>query len=322
MPPPSVVVVGSLNWDLSLFVKKIPRTGEEVVVSRMKSSPGGKGGNIAVAAARILGPSQVGIVGCVGRDEVGRKQVMSLKEEGVETSGVQVSSKAASGQAYVTIDEQGEDTILTHFGANALLDAELIMSSKVQTLLANSKVIVSAGSQKQAAYRLLSEASRLQKTVVWHPGVLTRLGVAEWKDMLKHVSYLILNEHEAMTLTGRRSLEDSLEDLRKDSPETRAVVTLGSGGAAYSYRGKTQRTSEVDLSRLGKKVVNTAGCGDAFVGVFAAYNSLGSTDEEAFGYANMAGALKASRQETRGSPTREDVEECYARYYGRSTPQK
>src|SRR5215831_8494396 len=184
MPQCDVIVVGSLNWDVSLFVRRIPATGEEVVANRIQASPGGKGGNIAVAAARILGPSKVGIVGCIGRDEVGKKQLMMLKEEGVETEGVQASSKAESGQAYVTIDEQGDNTILTHFGANALLDADLVMSSQVQTLLANSKVIVSAGSQKQAAYRVLSEASRLQKTAIWHPGVLTRLGMSEWRDML------------------------------------------------------------------------------------------------------------------------------------------
>lgn len=322
MPQPSVVVVGSLNWDVSLFVKKIPRTGEEVIVKKIQSAPGGKGGNIAVAAARILGPSQVGIVGCVGRDKVGRIQVKILKDEGVETAGVHVSERAESGQAYVTIDEQGDDTIMTHFGANALLDTELVMSSTVQTVLANSKVIVSAGSQKQAAYRVLSEGSRLRKIVVWHPGVLTRSGINEWQDAVKHVSYLILNEHESMTLTGSGSLGDSLDLLRSGSPETRVIVTLGGKGATYSYRGKTQKTREVDLEKLGRKAVNTAGCGDAFVGAFAAYKSAGFTDDESVAYANMAGALKASRQETRGSPTREELEGNYRTYYGQSTQKK
>src|SRR2546428_13504259 len=64
----------------------------------------------------------------------------------------------------------------------------------------------------------------------------------------------------------------------------------------------------VDIEKLGGKVVNTAGCGDAFVGAFGAYKTLGKTDEESLQYANMAGALKGTRPETRGSPTRRGLE--------------
>src|SRR5208282_3214714 len=57
------VVIGAINWDISLFVKKFPREGEEVVVGRILRVPGGKAGNVAVAAARLLGPDQSAIFG-------------------------------------------------------------------------------------------------------------------------------------------------------------------------------------------------------------------------------------------------------------------
>ncbi len=311
-----VVVVGSLNWDVNLFVKKIPNIGEEVVVSRIERSAGGKGGNIAVAAARVLGPWTVAIVGCLGRDEMGKKQITLLKKEGVETSGIRILNHTESGQAYVTIDSDGNDTILTHFGANQLIDEGQIMSSKVQTLLANARILVAAGSPKTAVHRVLSEARRLKKTTVWHPGVLARLGMKEWLPDIKEVPYLIVNDHEARVLSGTDSLEGSLEKFQRESPETRIIVTLGSHGVAYHHKRKHLKIGEVELKRLGKKVVNTAGCGDAFVGVYAAYKSTGVDDEQAVRLANMAGALKASRAEIRGSPNKSELEESYTRYYG------
>ena len=97
------------------------------------------------------------------------------------------------------------------------------------------------------------------------------------------------------------------------------MVTLGGKGAAFYTKGKLSKIGKVQLNKLGKKVVNTTGCGDAFVGAFAAYRILEKSDMEAFRYANMAAALKACRAETRGSPNREELEETYRRYSASTT---
>jgi len=68
----------------------------------------------------------------------------------------------------------------------------------------------------------------------------------------------------------------------------------------------------IDLEKLGLKAVNTVGCGDAFLGMFAAQKSLGLDDEECIERANLAGALKATKPETRGSPTRTEFEKYLA----------
>lgn len=318
--PLELAITGALNWDVNLFVKQLPRSGQEVVVEKIDRVPGGKGGNVAVAASRILGPRRVALMACVGKDDVGKKQIAILKQEGVDTSAVQVLDRFESGQAYITVDEKGRNVIETHFGANAGLKREHLMMSAVQSIFASIRMLVVIDPPRQVAGKLLSEGLRLRRSVVWHPGVLTRFGLDEFKADMPALDYLVLNEHEALQFAGAHGLEEALSSLSKVAPKAKILVTLGSKGALFYSEGKLSKVGRISLDRLGRKVVNTTGSGDAFVGAFSAYKILGMTDVEAFRYANMAGALKASRPETRGSPTKKELEQAYRAYWPK-TPQ-
>ncbi len=309
------MVTGALNWDVNLFVKHLPKSGEEVVVEKIERVPGGKGGNVSVAAARILGPRRVALMACVGKDEVGRKHISILKNEGVDTTAMQMLHRVESGQAYITVDEKGKNMIETHFGANAGLKQDHIMQPQVQTLLGKSSMLVVIDPPKHVAGKILAEGRRLRRSVIWHPGVLTRFGLDAFKKEMEGLDYLVLNEVEATRFGNVRGLENALAAISKLAPNTKTLVTLGSRGAALYARGKMSKIGNIQLDKLGKKVVNTTGCGDAFVGTFAAYKILERDDVEAFRYANMAGALKASRPETRGSPTRKELEDAYRKYF-------
>ena len=178
--PLELLVTGALNWDINLFVTHLPRSGQEVVVERIERVPGGKGGNVSVAAARILGPGRVALMACLGRDGVGKKQISILKQEGVDTRTVQILDKVESGQAYVTIDEKGANVIETHLGANARLTREYITEQTVQSTLGECSVMVVIDPPRRVAGKILSEGQRLERTVIWHPGMLTRFGTKEF----------------------------------------------------------------------------------------------------------------------------------------------
>ena len=186
----------------------------------------------------------------------------------------------------------------------------------VQSILANLRLLVVIDPPRLVAGKLLTEARRLRKSVMWHPGVLTRFGLKEFEDDMEEIDYLILNEHEATSFAEEKTLEQSITKLSRVSPKAKILVTLGNKGAAFYANGKLSKTGSIDLGKLGRKVVNTTGSGDAFVGAFASYKVLGVNDMDAFKYANMAGALKACHPETRGSPTRKDLEESYKKYFG------
>jgi ribokinase len=314
--PLDLAITGALNWDINLFVKTIPKSGQEVVVEKIDRVPGGKGGNVAVAAARILGQGRVALLACVGRDEVGKKQVLILKQEGVETAIIQMLDQYESGQAYVTVDDKGSNVIETHFGANAGLNRDHLMIPEVQSVLGGVRMLVVIDPPRAVAGKLLAEGRRLRRSVVWHPGVLTRFGLSEFESEMEEIDYLVLNEHEATLFAGVKRLEESVAAINKVAPKTKILVTLGNKGAVFYAGGKVSRIRNVSLEKLGLKVVNTTGSGDAFVGAFAAYKVLGLSDADALKYANMAGALKACHSETRGSPKRKELEEAYSKYFG------
>ena len=312
--PLDLVVTGALNWDINLFVKRLPRPGEEVVVEKIDRVPGGKGGNVSVAASRILGHGKVALLACIGKDEIGKKQLSILKQDGVDTSVVQTLIKLESGQAYITVDEKGRNNIETHFGANAGLKRDHIMLPEVQNLFGNCQMMVVIDPPRHIAGRILSEGRRLRRTVLWHHGVLTRFGMEEFRGEMEGLDYLVLNEHEALAFAGTRSLAESVVAFDKVTPKMKILVTLGGKGFAFYDNGKQLKMRSVNLAKMGRKIVNTTGCGDAFVGAFAAYKILGLDDIEALKHGNMAAALKAGRPETRGSPTRKELEEFYQKY--------
>jgi len=314
--PPELLITGALNWDINLFVKRLAQHGEEVVVDRIERVPGGKGGNVSVAAAKLLGPGKVALMACVGNDEVGRNQIEILKREGVETSTVEIQDGLESGQAFVTVEEGGRNIVETHFGANARLSEEHLAKQEVQSILSECSTMVVIDPPRRLAGKILAEARRLRKSPIWHPGVLTRFGIEEFESEMRGIDYLVLNEHESASFTGKHDLEASMVRLSKAAPSAKLLVTLGSKGAAFHEKGKTLMIDSVSIEKLSKRIINTTGSGDAFVGAFASYKIMGRNDFDALRYASVAGALKATKPETRGSPSKPELETAFKAYYG------
>src|SRR5579863_1612055 len=113
---PQVTVLGSLNMDISVTVPRLPGPGATVLGSAARFTPGGKGANQAVAAARL--GAEVRMVGCVGADDFGRQLVRALDAETVDTSGVRQAAGVPTGLAMITVDRSGENIITVAPGAN------------------------------------------------------------------------------------------------------------------------------------------------------------------------------------------------------------
>ncbi|MDY7013550.1 MAG: PfkB family carbohydrate kinase, partial [Cyanobacteriota bacterium] len=112
----SILVFGSLNMDLVVQTPQLPNAGETCIGRNFFTTPGGKGANQAVAAARLGVETQM--VGCVGGDRFGEELRSGLRESGARVENVRVETDVASGIAVVIVGDRGENQILVVPGAN------------------------------------------------------------------------------------------------------------------------------------------------------------------------------------------------------------
>ena len=119
-----ICVFGSLNIDLTVRLERFHVPGETVVGRSFHTFTGGKGGNQAVAAARLGGEARM--IGCLGDDANGRLYRDALAREGVDASNVAALADETSGVALIEVDDAGENRIAIVAGANARLDARRV----------------------------------------------------------------------------------------------------------------------------------------------------------------------------------------------------
>ncbi len=304
-----LTVLGAINWDTSIFEDRFAKQGEEVPVNRVEEFSGGKGANAAVAAARILGKQRVAFVGALGRDDISKRQIRELKREEVITEGVVKLKGCQSGRAYIVVDGAGKKTIHTHFGANERMAVEHLRRARVLRAIEDTQMVIVMDAPTEVGKRAVELARGGGKTVVYSPAVRTREGMRNLEPILREADYLVVDQIELKNLYP--DIEEEGETMRRVAtthPHLTLVATLGERGCAVTEEGVMTLVGGVDVGSLGKKVVNTTGCGDAFLGVLASYLLLDFPILEAAKRANLAGALKATRYETRGSPSRAELE--------------
>jgi ribokinase len=304
---PKVLICGAINWDTTLFVETLPNPGQEIRVMRVASEPGGKGANTAVAAAKILGNNSVATIGMLGVDDIADRQLRILQDQGVDTTLILESDKLLSGQAYVIVDKNGENMILTYQAANLAFTADFVESSKVLSAIEESSMVIVIDPPLDVAAALIVNSKGRGKTVIWAPALLTNYGFSVLEQYIRDVDYLILNQQEAKSLT---SIHDGIQACTNISNAIsgKVVVTLGHEGCILCSGGKGKKISPFHLSLSGLNVASTAGAGDTLVGVFGAFKVKGFEDERALYLANIAAALKTTREETRASPTYEEIQ--------------
>ena len=129
--PYAITVIGSLNYDFTKYLDRLPRAGESVTAFSARSGFGGKGANQALAALRLSrqargkkGDIEVPMIGA-GDDQVGRDMKSTLEMDGDDISGVQIDEDCSTGQAVIMIEIQtGKSRVYLTTGANHSLRPE------------------------------------------------------------------------------------------------------------------------------------------------------------------------------------------------------
>ncbi len=113
---PKIVVLGGINIDLIGVTPRLPARGETVIGERFYTTPGGKGANQAVAAAKL--GARVKMVGRVGADAFGPTMLDDLRRHGIDVGDVAIDPHNASGVAIVLLDAERQNHIVAVYGAN------------------------------------------------------------------------------------------------------------------------------------------------------------------------------------------------------------
>ena len=295
-----ILVVGSINMDICLSVRDIPRPGETVLSDGITKNPGGKGANQAVAAAKL--GADVTMLGCVGDDEHGRMLLKSLSDAGVDTRYILRKENTPSSSAFICVAESGENAIVVDSCANMFVLPQYLMAHEELFREAEYCVLqmeIPTASVKTAIMLCKKHGVK----VVLNPSPLN----AFEKALLEGVTYLIPNKTEASDLLGKdfgsTTDRDWLAFMQTHHIQN-MIITLGKDGCRC-FRGFC---APVSVASVPREAVDTTGAGDTFLGAFVAALSQGFEIEKALAFANTASGIAVTRAGAqRAMPTMAEV---------------
>ena len=277
-----VIVVGSINQDITVTVDRFPSPGETLSGSSLTYGLGGKGANQAAAAAHS--GAETLFVGAVGTDLSGQRLRADLAAHGVDVTHVR-DIDGPTGTALITVAASGENTIILDAGANRAVTIE---PAKASLFPAPSDIVV-----LQAEVPSHTNTEVLAWAHSFGARVLLNLAPARDTDpaAMSHIDILVVNETEAGLTLGLPAPATPTEAigvaraLRGMGPR-HVVVTLGAQGAASASGAEVGHCPAVNLG----EAVDTTGAGDACVGALAAALALGKPFVEAVADGMRAGA--------------------------------
>lgn len=274
----SIVVVGSINADLTINVERHPLTGETLLGTGGRITPGGKGANQAVAAARL--GSEVFLVGAVGEDAHAKDATNLLIDAGVDLNAVEISPKP-TGLAIITVAADGENTVMVVPGANGDVGAGVV--DKHAALVAGADLVLLQGEIPADGFARAVELAKGRVVVNLAPVIDVD------RNALKRADPLIVNEHEAQLVLGKKSSPEACaKELLREFPSV--VVTLGADGALVGDAEGIVRVASPSVVS-----VDSVGAGDAFTGALCHRLLAGDSLVEAATFAARVGAFSVTR---------------------------
>lgn len=294
-----ILVIGSLNVDVSCRVERLPTAGETVAGSSLLTGPGGKGANQAIGAGRLGG--DVAMVGRVGADPYGDLLRSALRDAGVSDAAVGSLTGVPTGTALICVDQAGQNQIVVVGGANAAFTPDDLDPAVIR----ESALIMA---QLEIPLETVTRAFGLGAAA----GVPTILDPAPARplprELLEQVTWLTPNQHEAEMLVGRpirdeAAAEAAARELARMGPRY-VVLKLGAHGALLCWGETVTRVAPFQVA-----AVDTTAAGDAFGAGLAVALVEGRAPEEAVRFASAAGALATTRSGAAAAmPARDEVE--------------
>ncbi len=296
-----ILIVGSLNMDIVVEMTKMPELGETVMGKHLSYIPGGKGANQACAAGRLGG--HVTMLGCVGNDNFGTRQIQLLKESHVCMEYLGVRDEEPTGTAVIYVDGTGANSIVVIPGANACCDIQYLKEH--DELFQNcSYAMFQMEIPKEAVYYGIARAKELGKTTILNPAPAPE---ALPEEIWDKIDFFTPNETELAKLAGLKEMDE--RSIRRGARKILAkgvkqvLVTMGSKGVLWV----NDKTEQIFPARK-VEAVDTTAAGDCFNGAFVTALQQGYSIEDAITFANLASSIVVTRKGAQSSiPERDEV---------------
>jgi ribokinase len=292
-----IVVVGSVTMDMVTSAKQIPRIGQTVIGTGFETTPGGKGANQAVAAARMGYPAEM--VGMVGDDLYAQALLDNLAAAGVGTAAMERVA-GTSGLAPIFLAESGENSIVVVPGANGKMDCAAV--DRHAALIRSAGIVLcQLELPLETVSHVLALCAEAGVPVMLDPAPAAPLPGATWK----RIAWFTPNETEAAFYLHEESKpEDAAHELLARGL-IGVVLKRGAEGAFVAVAG-----GKADWVRpFIVEAVNTVGAGDCFNGAFAVALLEGSDPFTAARFACAAAAISGTRPGAQASmPSRAEVD--------------
>jgi ribokinase len=304
-----VIVVGSVNVDLVVTSDHLPAPGETVIGGRFSQHHGGKGGNQAVAAARL--GADVRFVGAVGDDPFGAQARAALIAEGIDLAELRTLPGEATGVALILVDGRGENSISVASGANAAVTPAQVEAAFTAIGPGPGDVVLVGHEVPTAsAQAALTLGRAAGSTTILNPAPATGLTTAT----LAEADIVTPNDGELAVLAGSLGGTVGSSDGAAGTDTAAALLAAGAGRAYLVSLGAagarlTRPAGTIAIPALHVEAVDTVGAGDTLNGALAGGLAAGLDLETAARRAVAAASLAVTRAGAReGMPTAAELE--------------
>lgn len=279
-----IVVIGSINIDITLNVEELPQPGRTVSTNRHSVIPGGKGANQAVGAAKL--GNEVALIGKVGNDYDSAIVYNCMEENHVDVQGMRRDPQAETGKAYIHVQNDGESMITILTGANQKLCPDDVRS--FGSLFEDAGYcLLQTEVPMEAVREAAKTARRCGAKNILKPAAINSIDL----ELMSYIDIFVPNRKEAELLCPDvTSIEEKAEFFLSMGVKT-AIITLGHKGCyvnAPDFVGYLPPASFTP--------VDTTGAADAFIAALAVYLCAGYGTEKAARIASYAAGFCVSRQ--------------------------
>ena len=272
-----ILVVGSLHLDVIVHSSRLPKPDETLLGDKVSYRFGGKGGNQALAAAKI--DVQVFMAGRIGTDNFGKQIYDTLSNQNINLDGLKIVDEA-TGMSVALIGSDGIYSAVVVSGVNQTIDlSEIAVPDDLTVLVLQNEI------NTDANFEIIKKVPKSTFIILNAAPALTPN-----KDFFERIDLLIVNQLEAkMLLNEEPSIFNILDALRKlqNLGPKEVIITLGAEG----YTGISKNGEIFSEPGIKVDVLSTHGAGDSFVGTLAAFICKGEPINIAAQYAQASSAL-------------------------------